>query len=83
MSERDGSCYFGMKFVEGGQIDEVVGRTPMSIRQAAELIAKVARTVHYAHDTAFCIGTLSRGTFCWMRTANRISLTSGLPDCRI
>ena len=39
-----------MKFVEGGQIDEVVGRTPMSIRQAVQLIAKVARTVHYAHE---------------------------------
>jgi serine/threonine-protein kinase len=39
-----------MKFVEGGQLDEVVRRTPMSIRQAAELIAKVARTVHYAHE---------------------------------
>ena len=49
VGERDGSCYFSMKFIEGGQLDEVVRRTPMSIRQAAELIAKVARTVHYAH----------------------------------
>jgi len=39
-----------MQFVEGGQLDEVVSRRPMSIRQAAELIAKVARTVHYAHE---------------------------------
>ena len=50
VGERDGSCYFSMKFVEGGQLDEVVRRTPMSIRHAAELIAKVARTVHYAHE---------------------------------
>ncbi len=50
VGERDGSCYFSMKFVEGGQLDEVIRRTPMSIRQAAELIAKVARTVHYAHE---------------------------------
>jgi serine/threonine-protein kinase len=50
VGERDGSCYFSMKFVEGGQLDEVVRRMPMSIRQAAELIAKVARTVHYAHE---------------------------------
>src|SRR5437879_3523545 len=50
VGERDGSCYFSMKFVEGGQLDEVVKRAPMSIRQAAELIAKVARTVHYAHE---------------------------------
>ena len=50
VGERDGSCYFSMKFIEGGQLDEVVRRTPMPIRQAAELIAKVARTVHYAHE---------------------------------
>src|SRR5499425_44935 len=50
VGERDGQCYFSMKFVEGGQLDEVVRHSPMSIRQAAELIAKVARTVHYAHE---------------------------------
>ena len=50
VGERDGQCYFSMKFVEGGQLDEVVKGAPMSIRQAVELIAKVARTVHYAHE---------------------------------
>jgi serine/threonine protein kinase/Tfp pilus assembly protein PilF len=50
VGERDGSCYFSMKFVEGGQLDEVIKREPMSIHHAAELIAKVARTVHYAHE---------------------------------
>ena len=50
VGERDGSCYFSMKFVEGGQLDEVVRRSPISIRQAVELIAKVARIVHYAHE---------------------------------
>ena len=43
-------CYFSMKFIEGGQLDEVVRREPMPIRQAVELIAKVARIVHYAHE---------------------------------
>jgi len=50
VGEHAGSCYFSMKFVEGGQLDEVVRQSPMSIRQAVELIAKVARTVHYAHE---------------------------------
>src|SRR5215831_15749771 len=50
VGERDGSCYFSMRFVEGGQLDQVIKREPMSIRQAAELISKVARTVHYAHE---------------------------------
>src|SRR3954469_23148855 len=50
VGERDGSCYFSMKFVEGGQLDEVARREPMPIRRAVELITKVARTVHYAHE---------------------------------
>jgi serine/threonine protein kinase/tetratricopeptide (TPR) repeat protein len=50
VGERDGSCYFSMKFVEGGQLDAVVKREQMPIRRAVELIGKVARTVHYAHE---------------------------------
>jgi TolB-like protein/predicted Ser/Thr protein kinase/Tfp pilus assembly protein PilF len=50
VGERDGSCYFSMKFVEGGQLDEVARREPMPIRRAVELIAKIARTVHYAQE---------------------------------
>src|SRR6266571_2401437 len=50
VGERDGSCYFSMKFIEGGQLDEVARRGPMPIRRAVELIAKVAHTVHYAHE---------------------------------
>jgi len=50
VGERDGSCYFSMKFVEDGHLDEVIKREPMPIRRAVELIAEVARTVHYAHD---------------------------------
>jgi len=50
VGERDGSCYFSMKFIEGGQLDEVAKREPMPIRRAVELIARVARTVHYAHE---------------------------------
>ena len=50
VGEREGSCYFSMKFIEGGQLDEVVKGKPISTRNAAELIAKLARTVHYAHE---------------------------------
>src|SRR5437762_5879675 len=50
VGERDGQCYFSMKFVEGGQLDEVIKREPLPIPRAVELIAKVARTVHYAHE---------------------------------
>jgi len=50
VGEHDGSCYFSMKLIEGGQLDEMVRRQPMPVRRAVELIAKVARTVHYAHE---------------------------------
>src|SRR6266566_7943529 len=44
VGERDGSCYFSMKLMEGGQLDELIKRGPMAIRRAVELIAKVAGT---------------------------------------
>ncbi len=50
VGEREGSCYFSMKFIDGGQLDEVVKRKPISARNAAKLIAKLARTVHHAHE---------------------------------
>src|SRR5438309_1542346 len=50
IGERNGCCYFSMNLVEGGQLDEVVRGEPIPIRRAAALIAKLARTVHYAHE---------------------------------
>jgi serine/threonine protein kinase/TolB-like protein/Tfp pilus assembly protein PilF len=50
IGERDGSCYFSMKFVEGGQLDEAIKREPMSLQKAAELLVKIAHTVHFAHE---------------------------------
>ncbi len=50
VGEREGACYFSMGLVEGGQLDAVAKREPIPIRHAAELIAKLARTVSYAHE---------------------------------
>jgi serine/threonine protein kinase len=50
VGERDGACYFSMGLVEGGQLDAVAKREPIPIGRAAELIAKLARTVSYAHE---------------------------------
>src|SRR5207248_3102400 len=50
IGERDGCCYFSMNFVEGKALDEVAKRESISIRRAAQLITKLARTVHYAHE---------------------------------
>jgi serine/threonine protein kinase len=50
IGECDGSCYFSMKLVEGAALDQLVRRELLPIRRTAELIAKLARTVHYAHQ---------------------------------
>src|SRR6266478_5016162 len=50
IGERDGACYFSMKFIEGGQLDKIIASEVMPLRKAAELMAKLARTVHYAHE---------------------------------
>src|SRR5436309_4360238 len=50
VGEREGSCYFSMNLVEGSQLDDVAKREPMPLRRAAELIVKLARAVHYAHE---------------------------------
>ena len=50
IGERDGFCYFSMKLVEGGPLDEFARREQMSPRPAAEVIARLARTLDYAHQ---------------------------------
>ena len=50
VGEREGFCYFSMKLIEGGPLDRVVRREPLPLRRAVELTAKMARSVHYAHE---------------------------------
>jgi TolB-like protein/predicted Ser/Thr protein kinase/Flp pilus assembly protein TadD len=49
IGECDGSFYFSMKLVEGAPLDQLVRRELLPIRLTAELIAMLARAVHYAH----------------------------------
>src|SRR5213080_3017564 len=50
IGERDGACYFSMGLVEGGQLDKIIGSELMPGRKAAELMAKLAHTLHHAHQ---------------------------------
>ena len=50
VGERDGQCYFSMKFVEGGQLDEVVKHDADVDPASGGTHREVARTVHYAHE---------------------------------
>jgi serine/threonine-protein kinase len=50
VAEQAGQLYFSMKLVEGGSLAEHLDRYREDPKAAAGLLARVARTVHYAHQ---------------------------------
>ncbi len=46
----DGQHYFSMKYIEGGTLARDVHRYRADRRAAAQLVATIARAVHYAHQ---------------------------------
>jgi serine/threonine-protein kinase len=48
--EQDGQAYFSMRLVEGETLANVLARGPLRERDAAALLAAIARAVHYAHE---------------------------------
>ncbi|MHB1426336.1 MAG: protein kinase domain-containing protein [Gemmataceae bacterium] len=52
VGEHDGRCYFSMKWIEGGSLALALGsaHAPFSPKEAAQLVAAVARAVHHAHQ---------------------------------
>lgn len=52
VGERDGMPFFSMKLIEGRTLSERLADTesPVSHREAALLVSKVARAIHYAHE---------------------------------
>src|SRR5204863_1478632 len=50
VGEHAGQHYFSMKLIEGGSLVQRLARGPVDGREAARLIATVARAVHYGHQ---------------------------------
>jgi serine/threonine-protein kinase len=52
VGEHEGQHYFSMKLIEGGSLAAALGaaRTHVPPKEAATLIATVARAIHYAHQ---------------------------------
>src|SRR5438067_1585270 len=46
VGEADGRAYLSLEFVEGRSLAEVLQTTPLTARQAAQLVATLARTMH-------------------------------------
>lgn len=42
--------YFSMRLVDGGNLEGLIGRTPMPQRDAAKMMATVAHAIHHAHQ---------------------------------
>ena len=50
IGQHDGQPYFSMKFVNGETLATRIATSPLDTREAATIVAKVARGVHYAHE---------------------------------
>jgi WD40 repeat protein len=50
VGEHEGQHYFSMKLIEGGSLASQVGTLMYKPREAAQLLATVARAVHHAHQ---------------------------------
>src|SRR6185295_14181434 len=52
VGEYEGQPFFSMKFIEGGSLATRIAdrKSPIPNREAAELVGKLARAVHYAHQ---------------------------------
>jgi serine/threonine-protein kinase len=50
VASHDGQCYFSMQLVDGVTLAAKVADGPLPAREAAKLIATVARAIHYAHQ---------------------------------
>jgi len=71
VGQHDGQHYFTMRLIEGPTLAKRLRGKPFPSRAAAELIAKVARAVHYAHQH----GVLHRD----LKPANILLDASGEP----
>lgn len=52
VGEHHGQHYFSMKLIEGGSLAARLARaeSPLPVRDAAKLVARIAHAVHYAHQ---------------------------------
>jgi tetratricopeptide (TPR) repeat protein len=69
--EQEGRPFLVMELVEGGTLAQQLARAPLAARPAAELLEKLARAVHYAHER----GVIHRD----LKPANVLLTADGTP----
>ncbi|HKS35569.1 MAG TPA: protein kinase [Verrucomicrobiae bacterium] len=50
VGEHDGQPFFSMEYVDGSDLAKVIRERPLPIREAARLLAGVAKAIQYAHE---------------------------------
>jgi WD40 repeat protein len=75
VGESDGLPFFSLELVEGGSLADRLTGTPWAARPAAELVATLARTMHYAHSC----GIVHRD----LKPANVLLAPIQIADCRL
>ena len=50
VGRENGQIYIASDFIEGATLDEWIQAHPLSVRESAELCAKIAEALHHAHD---------------------------------
>lgn len=50
IADQDGCPYLALEYVRGPSLAEILRQCPLPARRAAELVASIARAVHYAHQ---------------------------------
>jgi serine/threonine-protein kinase len=50
VGEQDGRPFFSLEFVDGGSLNQKIADTPQPARPAAQLVEKLARAIHAAHQ---------------------------------
>src|SRR5262245_4249580 len=69
--EHEGRPFLVMELIEGGSLAQQLTQAPLAARPAAELLEKLARAVHYAHQR----GVIHRD----LKPSNVLLMTDGTP----
>jgi eukaryotic-like serine/threonine-protein kinase len=73
--EHDGRPYFSLEFVEGGSLDQRIGKSPTSPRGAAQFVETLARTMEVAHQRGIVHRDLKPANILLARDGSQSSMT--------